>query len=92
MLIIDMPMPMNCFDCPCVNTENGVCQADKERRYTDSDIPKWCPLRELVRCGECIMRFEENGEKYCGGVFHKLDWFCADGERKDNTDLKGETK
>lgn len=38
---------------------------------------------ELVRCGECIMGIEESGEKYCGGEYHKLDWFCADGKRKE---------
>ena len=41
---------------------------------------------ELVRCGECMMGFVENGYKYCGGEIHKLDWFCASGQRKDGAE------
>lgn len=59
----------------------------REYIYTVTDdedgVVQFTIIGELVRCGECIMGIKENGEKYCGGEYHKLDWFCADGERKD---------
>ena len=49
---------------------------------------------ELVRCGDCKHGEPCNeGEVYCTkdiGTFespvHKPDWFCADGERRDDDD------
>ena len=77
MLIIDMPMPLR---CPCELAEDnngwyapcfayyGEPEREKEfdRCVEHGTRPDWCPIKgELVRCGECIMGFEENGEKYC---------------------------
>ena len=47
--ISNMKMPNNCFvdDCPCLNRENGYCQADEENRYVYGDRPFWCPLKEF---------------------------------------------
>lgn len=45
---------------------------------------------QVVRCGECEHKREQkNGQKYCGlhGSHYAMtltdDWFCADGERKN---------
>ena len=54
---------------------------------------------ELVRCGECRWWSkdepdDEYGYCYNGKIIGstKENWHCADGKRKDNTNLKGETK
>lgn len=41
---------------------------------------------DVVRCRECKsgIMYELLNEKYCKGEFHSLDYFCADGERKDD--------
>lgn len=66
-----------------------VCNAHHELTPipNGNERPSWCPIKgELVRCGECNrgLSSEAYGDaKYCMGVFHNLNWFCADGERKD---------
>ena len=42
-------LPNNCFtdDCPCLDGENGRCQADAERRYVYGDRPYWCPFSQV---------------------------------------------
>ena len=67
MLIVDMEMPKKrCFECACIDSENGRCQADKEQRYVDFNIPNWCPIKgELVRCGECRHYHSEDDPAYC---------------------------
>ena len=61
-----------------------IIRVDAKKENDSGEYTFQCKaLGELVRCGECIMGFEECGEKYCGGEYHKLDWFCADGKRKD---------
>lgn len=52
------------------------------------------PIRELVRCKDCkhycnsMMRHGDEPIKMCdigkGGTRVKADWFCADGERRDD--------
>ena len=92
MLIVDMPMPQSCpcdligvgYDLYCFGVDGVPARVKEYYECAENGTrPDWCPIKgELVRCGECIMGFEENGEKYCGGEWHKLDWFCADSERK----------
>lgn len=43
--------------------------------------------RELIRCKECKMKFEDNGELWCtwwgrSGRYVKADDFCSHGERR----------
>ena len=48
-------------------------------------------VRPVVTCGECIhgqgekMDFwnEYKGIECIGGVVHRKDWFCADGEKRE---------
>ena len=43
---------------------------------------------EIVRCKDCINKecFGRDGKIVCDldGFLHDPDWFCADGERKDD--------
>ena len=88
MLIIDMPMPKNCKECPAKEW-GGACAITKQFEMCEGR-PSWCPIKgELVRCGGCKyfkdgMCYNPNtydDEKTCGNT--TADWFCADGERKD---------
>lgn len=49
--------------------------------------------QELVRCKYCIyydeiIQYTEDGVRYCDCIYHNKwrteDYFCADGERKNN--------
>lgn len=94
MLIIDMPMPRGCAECP-LKTFGGACSIPVFGNGVNykpfEERPDWCPIKgELVRCGECRHYGTEIGwnckpynvckktHMYC-----YADWFCADGERKD---------
>ena len=46
MIVIDMDMPKNCTDCPCLNSEYGYCQVDYKRmdRF-NATKPKNCPIK-----------------------------------------------
>ncbi len=103
MLIVDMPMPKNCWLCNLAylsddyNDERGaymiaICKADKQERTVDeneTERPDWCPIKgELVRCGECKYAIiSEHGIVSChkvnGYMRVGVDFYCADGERKD---------
>ena len=37
-------LPDYCYGCPCHDGDNGVCEADKEKRTT-YERPYWCPLK-----------------------------------------------
>lgn len=39
-----MEMPENCYDCPCIDAENGRCQAVNSRDFVYEYRPHWCPL------------------------------------------------
>lgn len=50
--IKNMEMPTSCWDCPCINGENGYCQLRKEYVYVD--IPRSCPLVPVPPHGDLI--------------------------------------
>ena len=91
MLIIDMPMPKYCADCPMIalSDRGMICLCTEALLEIDYDKkrPSWCPIKgELVRCGECKHR------DYCDIYAHvkDADFFCKAGwmdlfrgERKD---------
>ena len=93
MLIVDMPMPKNCGECPLLYMEIVKCTVTgRDCTEYGAERPSWCPIKgKLVRCGECKHRDPEDKRCDCGGhewVKGKIlpvedDWFCADGERKD---------
>lgn len=57
MIRIDMDMPENCYYCRfCHGMEYGHCVLMDEE--TDNSLskdmkrPEWCPLSEIVKCGD----------------------------------------
>lgn len=46
MIQIDIPMPDNCYECPCHDGENGSCQLTGYY-LVGGEIPRSCPLKEL---------------------------------------------
>ena len=58
-----------------------------ERIYEETNSGKIIPKGELVRCKDCKWYHQAfANEGRCvnhDNVFHKPDWFCADGERKE---------
>lgn len=52
----------------------------REAGYTKRD-------KELVRCEDCQKRYTKLcGYFYAGGRIMRDDWFCADGERREDED------
>lgn len=41
--------PENCWRCPCINPEQGICMADKDKRSVTGDIPKWCGVVSIPK-------------------------------------------
>ena len=85
MIAIDAKMPQRCADCPCYGDKlYGKCQItgdwldEKEGSWFATDRPSWCPLKELVRCKDCICK--DNCRSIAG--WRTEDFFCADGVLK----------
>ena len=92
MLIVDIPMPKKCAECPLLIM--GVCMLleDVIKCKTIEKTEK-CPIKgELVRCKDCRwaclapQRQTATCMKNRLPFTHDYDWFCADGERKDGAD------
>ena len=91
MLIIDMPMPVNCMLCPfssgcsfCEGYDDYCVLAPKDAKYewnfSDGKEPKerpsWCPIKgEIVRCGECKYWWKEN--ELCRHTNHCEGYVCV---------------
>ena len=41
-------LPDYCYDCPCHNSEHGICEADTEKRSIHEYRPFWCPLNKIA--------------------------------------------
>ena len=97
MLIVDMPMPKNCGECPISNGFKIPCPYgvddgaghDMFQAYKVGKRPSWCPIKgELVRCGECRYPLKKEtpvGTVKYDCVLHKgwydADHYCGHGER-----------
>ena len=101
MIQIDIPMPEACDVCP-FNYDFCWCNAfgnhdDEWEKYSDDwndhvcdreNRPEYCPLKEIVRCKDCLFGEQINDRYICTNAGHcqsksnKPDWFCADGERR----------
>ena len=84
MLIIDMPMPKNCGECPLLYMKIVKCTVTgMDCTEYGAERPSWCPIKGvLVRCGECKWWDEEDGD--CSRPNYLSEHlYCADGERKD---------
>ena len=98
MLIVDMPMPRCCDDCPMFY-DGIACDVTGTKTYPnreyrilnngqvfDSAKNRFddCPIKgELVRCGEC--KQYEKFDGYCKkfGMLFPKDNPCINGERRD---------
>jgi len=78
-----------CYKCPykigdeCENGKYYYSKAIEDAITLLKEQP------EIIRCRDCKHGADTiiNGEylfKTCGGVNHEPDWFCADGEKKDD--------
>ena len=80
-----------CRGCPY--KEKGECE-DGGYYYSKAIEDAIAMLKEqpeIIRCKDCKHGADTiiNGEylfKTCRGVNHEPDWFCADGERRDDDD------
>ena len=69
MLIVDMPMPRGCAECP-LKTFGGACRIPVFGNGVNykpfEERPDWCPIKgELVTCGECRHYHSEDDPAYC---------------------------
>lgn len=108
-MVKGMKMPKRCFDCggceellSSYSVQRFFCAFSKGMRELKGNdnsnrIPYWCPLVEIVNCGECkhyhAFRGTDGGIGVCGRLDHPLDPkedymdrydddFCSRGERK----------
>ena len=97
MIQIDMPMPKNCLDCPACNEYLMCAIPCNGRGWGENDVkdfsksrPEWCQMTELVRCKDC-KHCDTDTLEHCWCMIlarsREPDWFCADGERKQNDAL-----
>ena len=64
------------------------------RTFTDDEAEtcKRCNMQELIRCEDCkhariyenCVKCENAGNPGMFATYHQIDWFCADGERKES--------
>jgi hypothetical protein len=99
MLILDMPMPRACDDCPMLD-ESGdypMCRITQETRGYNFNICEKrmdrCPIKgEIIQCKDCKEWTQTAGDDEfalgrCEFLEHDLvmnKGFCAWGRRKDN--------
>ena len=80
-IVKGMEMPKHCYDCPLQDGEDGRC---KVLGITVYEIPKECPLVEVVRCRDCV------SHNICRTTnmwaVPPCDvWFCSTEKRKEET-------
>ena len=46
-LIKNIEMPKNCWECPCFDDFAHICNLDNECRDVHENRPDWCPLVEI---------------------------------------------
>lgn len=87
-IVKNMGMPKNCYDCPLLDNEYGICNILRIVVY--DYVPKDCPLVEVVHCKDCRHHEDEApGMVYCPHIVSgwvSNDFFCKDGERKENNE------
>lgn len=101
MVQIDIKMPEKCGLCPCFHAEHPMyCQLisppEKTKRIVNPyglPRPDWCPLIDVVTCGECkyaVMTIGGDLCKYClleedgEAEYYTADYSCGCGERIDH--------
>ena len=89
MITIDMKMPNDCNSC-LIRKIMG-CKIANESGWLNNRRDERCLLKEVVRCKDCKHRDPEDHKCDCGhDIQWQLprsdNWFCADGERRDDDD------
>ena len=89
-IVKGMEMPKYCYDCPLQDGETGICNILGTTVY---DIPKECPLVEVVRCKDCDNWTDENGREGLCQVWSDFedahyrytpkDGYCSEGEKRE---------
>ena len=84
--IPNMEKPKSCWECPFY---------DSEYPWTCDLFDAYCPLIEIVTCGECKWSYIDEkyeGTLWCKVHFHHYrvnsDGFCNYGERANNTRIE----
>ena len=74
-----MEIPKSCYDCPCIDAENGRCQAVKSRDFIYEYRPHWCPLIFVPDHGRLIDA-DTMEEECCHGCKNELHKYsnCID--------------
>lgn len=91
MVAIDMEMPKECYMCPLLDDEYGVCKIIGETKVDmTEERAKDCPLVEIVTCENCKHSYSCKNPKGSFRVCHldcckrvKDDYFCPYGERRE---------
>lgn len=100
--ILDIKKPKKCiwyedgqdYKCPLLD-DSDCCRGQGNEANSAAndwdDLMKGCPIKgELVRCGEC--KYYEKFNSWCAyckkvdSYISNENWYCADGERKEQTD------
>ena len=94
-ILIDIETPKNCKECPFsdivvvghIYREQYICNfSGKHQSVRMQDRPDWCPLREVVRCVDCIYSEESyvSGCVYCewNDMSCVEEGYCHRGERR----------
>lgn len=85
-----MEMPKECYMCPLLDGEYGVCQIIGETKMDmTEERAKNCPLVEIVTCKDCkylcciegAPKVLVCGKHNCQQV--SKNFYCADGERRE---------
>ncbi len=77
-LIVEMEMPTNCAECPVFDDDYIVCRATKkDATEYGAERPSWCPIK-----GEIADEHSDQTQI----KFECVEWFCADGERKEGAE------
>ena len=78
----------NCFHCPY----ECHCQEGDMWVIKDDALELLKKQQQIVRCEDCkhgriyenCVKCENAGNPGMFATYHRFNWFCADGERKDN--------
>ena len=75
-------MPKECYRCPIMDGEYGVCQIIGEPKVDmTEERAKNCPLVEIITCKDCRYNYENNCDMYGCKVID--EYFCAGAERRE---------
>ena len=96
--IPNIEKPKVCHECIAFRYEQGdyepnvYCEITKKELFDAKAIPTYCPLIDIVTCGECKWSYideQYEGTLWCKVHFHHYrvngDGFCNYGERANNT-------